>query len=222
MNRTRQIARRAVACMGPVLLVLALACTDAGNPVFPVEHHPEPVVVDFEHPRLAGAERQVIDPYIDEATGIWFAAKCPGSSHGRVGFVRNDATSACVEPASGNQKLGSCPDGADCVGLGCFAMAAVFPDLLEHGGEITVDFQSLVGCELRLQLFDVHRRLLAETRVIAGEAAGTCGNPGGPRALTTLSTRTWGQLAYVVMSAEVGKVLVIDNFRYVAYANGLR
>ena len=104
-------------------------------------------IITFEIPALGTADRQVINPYQDPATGVTFTAEPNELFEVAVGLVKNSATSACAEPANADQKLGTgvttLPDGA--IGLSTWAIRAAFPNLLPPPATVSVDFQTLAG-----------------------------------------------------------------------------
>src|SRR5512144_2350947 len=100
--------------------------------------------IDFETPSLESKGRQTIDPYVDAATGVTFTAEPGRWGDEAVGLVRNNSTSACVEPADANQKLGtgrSNPTAAG-PGLSGFAIRARFPGSPSAPMTVSVEFQT--------------------------------------------------------------------------------
>ena len=103
--------------------------------------------INFETPSLGTSPRQVVNPYVDPATGVTFTAEPGGVGDAVVGLVKNNATSACVEPVDQNQKLGtgrqSFSDGS--IGLSGFAIRATFPTLLLAPVTVSVSFKPELG-----------------------------------------------------------------------------
>ena len=183
---------------------------------------PVTVVVDFERPRLEGAVRQVRDPYVAEGVTFSVATDLAGQFRDRVvGLVTNRGTSACVEPADANQKLGA---GRPSIGLAAFPIRATFsPPLQPTAGavRISVEFQGLAGSAFRLRLFDRQAALVGDARVIAAPPDGTCGLLGNPRTRVVAAAASSSEVASVVMDEEGGSnVFVIDAFTYEAAAQG--
>jgi hypothetical protein len=138
-----------------------------------------------------------------------------------VGLVRNSATSACVEPADTNQKLGSgrsslSTDGG--IGLRGFPIRATFARPLEPAaGPVTVSvvLQARQNTTLRLRLYDPAGMEAAAVTKAAQPAAGTCGLPGEPRAATTVTATSSRPVAFAVMDTLEGdRVFLIDTFSW--------
>jgi hypothetical protein len=88
------------------------------------------VVTDFETPALGTDTTLVVNPYNDTTAGVTFSADEPGFQFAHVGLVKNRSTSACVEPADENQKLGTGHIGTGSVGHDAFDIRADFvPDV---------------------------------------------------------------------------------------------
>lgn len=166
-------------------------------------------VIDFETPPLGAASRQTINPYIDAATGVLFVS--PGFE---VGLVRNFQTSACVEPADNNQKLGMGPIGGDAVGLSNNLIRADFPTTLPGPVMVSVEFQAALASGLRLRLYNEADIQVASVLVVAQPAGGTCGFPGPQRARTVVSAMSMDDVARVRMDVPNGAVFVLDNFTF--------
>jgi hypothetical protein len=177
--------------------------------------------VGFEVPFLGTEPRQLINPYVDTTTGVSFTVEPGGFGDEVVGLVKNSATSACVEPADDDQKLGTGrsslpPEGS--VGLSGFPIRATFPTLLPAPVTISVDFQALAGSSARLRLFDDIGTVVASTTQTVLLAGGTCGLPGGPRARKTVSVASNKPVAFAIMDVPTttgDKVFVIDNFSFI-------
>lgn len=191
---------------------------------FPAKPPSRRVVIDFETPSLGTADRRINNPYTDVVLGVTFtSAPTVGVTDAVVGLVKNRVTSACVEPADTNQKLGTgrqafAPEGS--IGLGGFPIRATFSipisaSLLEPLF-VSVEFQASSGTRLRLRLFDPDGSELVSVAEPALPADGTCGYPGGPRARKVLSVTVARPVAFALME-EVepdGRVFVIDNFTF--------
>jgi len=173
--------------------------------------------IDFETPSLGSENRRIIDPYIDENTGVRFTAESGSWGDEVVGLVKNGATSACVEPSDNNQKLGTgrsaFSDGS--IGLSGGAIRASFPASLIAPMTVSVEFQTGANVPVRLRLFDSSNVEVASVSELALPAGGTCGFPGDPRAKKTISVTSSKPVAYAIMDlAEDGRVFVIDNFEF--------
>jgi len=161
--------------------------------------------VEFETPAVSGS--QVINPYVDAATGVSFVA--PGAN---IGLVQNSITSSCVPPSDANQKLGTGPLGTTSIGFSNFEIHATFPALLPVM-MVSVEFQALAGTPLLLALRDESGILIMQTIVIAGPAVGSC-TGGSPRARTTVALTGTRPAASAVMAVGTNSVFVIDNFMF--------
>jgi hypothetical protein len=177
-----------------------------------------PFKIDFETPSLGGNPRQLINPYIDPATGVTFTAE----PFGVVGLVKNRITSACVEPPDDNQKLGTGTsiNPEESIGLSGFPIKATFSQPLASVS-ISVEFQVLAGAPVRLRLFDASDNEVASVTEFALPADGTCGLPGGPRASKTVTATSAQAVSYAIMDVEriggIEYVFVIDNFEVKAF-----
>jgi hypothetical protein len=177
-------------------------------------------VIDFEDPPLAGADQQIIHPY--SAEGVTFTVDSAAFPNAVVGLVKNrSATSACADPASDDQLLGTGLQGnPESVGRAAFQIRAEFAQPLQPvNGSVTVSvaFQSLAGSTVRLQLFDSGGNLVGENTALLQPPAGTCGNPGDPRARTTVTAQSSSPVALATMAeAAGGRVFVIDDFQFEA------
>jgi hypothetical protein len=190
---------------------------------FPARPPSRPVTINFEIPSLGVTEREIVSPYTDSVAGVTFTAEpSAGFSDAVVGLVKNRVTSACVEPADVNQKLGTgrqafAPGGS--IGLGSFQVRATFSipisaSLLEPLF-VSAEFQAGSGTRLRLRLFDPDGSELVSLMQPALPADGTCGYPGGPRARKVLSVTVARPAAFALMEVEpADRVFVIDNFRF--------
>lgn len=173
--------------------------------------------VDFESPALDGTGRQILDPYVDGVTGVVFTADpLPTGQPGQVELVKNRTTSVCVEPASDGQLLGTRWPGTSSFGV--FPIRATFPVVLDPPVDVSVDVQTLAGQSPRVRLFDASGTEVGGSTVVAGPAAGTCGNPGAERARTTLNSSSNSAVAYVVIDIEgnYATVFAIDDFVFTA------
>ncbi len=177
------------------------------------------MAIDFESPLLGAAGRQIISPYVTPA--VTFTAEPSGFGDEVVGLVKNSVTSACVEPSSANQKLGTgrrafAPGGS--VGLAAFPIRATFSSpLFPAQGPVfvAVEMQTLSGATLRLRLFDPARTQVVNSAVVAEPADGTCGFPGGARARRRVTAISSQAVAFASMDVQPsGRVFVIDDFRF--------
>lgn len=175
--------------------------------------------VSFDAPALGLVGRQVVSPYV--AGGVRFTAATDENDDAVVGVVRNNATSACADPADNNQKLGTgrntFPDGS--IGLSDFAIRATFDTPLAPapGGavRVAVEFQAIAGTRLRLRLYDAAGAEIAASVVPAEPAAGTCGFPGPARARRIAAAEARTPVAYALMDTiDIGVVFVLDDFRW--------
>jgi hypothetical protein len=174
---------------------------------------------DFETPSLGDSARRIVNPYT--AAGVTFTADQMTLGDEVVGLVKNSATSACVEPANTDQKLGTgrsslSTDGR--IGLSGFPIRATFSRPLAAGPRpvtVSVTFQALAETSLRLRLFDPSGTEVASMIKAAAPAAGDCGLPGGPRAATVVTATSARPVAYAVMDTVEGdRVFVIDSFTW--------
>ncbi len=168
------------------------------------------IVIDFETPALGLSGRQIINPYTN--SGVTFTTPTGTFGDEVVGLVKNNSTSACVEPADNNQKLGT---GRGDIGLSGFEIRATFTPPLNPAVSISVEFQTLNNTPVRIRLFDSSNTLVAESTGTTPANGGTCGFPGTSRGRITLSVGSGSPVAYAIMdlaSETGGKVFVIDNF----------
>jgi subtilisin family serine protease len=180
------------------------------------------LAIDFETPKLDEfTSRLVINPFI--AGGVTFRAESPDVSDEVVGIVRNGATSACVEPPSLDQKLGtgrtSAADGG--IGLHGMPIKASFNSTIALLGEsrlsVRAEFQALAGTTVRLRLFNAKGFEVGAATAATGPPQGTCGYHGGQRGRATLTVLSPKQqiISHAILdTVEGGRVFVIDNFRY--------
>ncbi len=179
------------------------------------------VTIDFETPSLGGLDRMVVSPYF--APGVSFVAVPQGITTGEVGLVKNSATSACVEPADANQKLGGAPAGSGAIGLSDFTIRANFSPYLTGPVQVSAQFQTISGSTLRILLYNNYGYLVASKVETALPGDGTCGFPGNPRARRTVTATGGGTVAYALLDVEPnGVVFVIDEFRYATGIIALR
>jgi hypothetical protein len=179
----------------------------------------DPVLVDFESPYLGEALRVVQDPFV--APGVAFEVIPEAESGAVVGLVKNWATSACVEPWSDNQKLGTghVDFGADGdIGHSGYPIQVRFdPLLVANGGEVFVEvqFQVLRATTIHMDLLDDHGALVGGNERVADHQGGTCGNPGNQRARVTLTSHCKGPVRIARLRTTPGnRVFVIDDFRF--------
>ena len=166
-------------------------------------------LIDFETPNLGEDTGQVIDPYVDPVTQVTFSTE-PGFA---VVIVKNrpDGTSACVEPPSDNQKLGTVHE----LGRAGEPVRATFSSPLVSPVTVTTEFQVEAGATIRLNLFDASDAEVGSITESASPPSGTCGLPGRQRARTTVSVTSAQPVAYAIMDTTEGAfVFVIDNFGF--------
>ena len=201
----------------PIVMVLAIVWSLGAN--LPV--HAAPITIDFETPNLGVNSRQMINPYTDVGSGVKFMAEGGGFGDEVVGLVKNNATSACADPADTDQKLGTGRNngapGAN-IGLAGFAIRATFPTPLAPPVTVSAEFQTLAGQPIRIRLFDATNTEVGNATDTANPADGTCGFPGDPRARKSLSAASATHpVAYAILdmgTATGGFVFVIDNFKF--------
>jgi hypothetical protein len=175
-------------------------------------------LIDFETPSLGADQRQIINPYVDTATGLTFTAEPEGFGDEVVGLVKNSATSACVEPPNDDQKLGTGRSGepGGAIGLAGFPIRATFPTPLDPLATVSVEFQTKAGATLQLKLLDASGAEVASVTDTALPADGTCGYPGDPRARKTVTATSTQPVAFAIMDVlpmdGTKLVFVIDNF----------
>ncbi|MFN8470106.1 MAG: NosD domain-containing protein [Caldilineaceae bacterium] len=176
-------------------------------------------VINFELPALGADPSRVINPYVDGATGVVFQPDVVAPPGHLVGLVKNNATSACAEPASTNQTLGIGVSGGS-VGLASTAVRATFSSLLYPPVTVSVIFQALAGQPLRVRLFDAGGNLVASNTETGWPAMGTCGLPGDVRTKTAVTATSTQPVAYAVMDmdAVTGYIFVLDDFRFLTSA----
>ncbi|MBK8798007.1 MAG: DUF1565 domain-containing protein [Anaerolineales bacterium] len=173
-------------------------------------------LITFETPTLGGDSSRVIDPYVDSATGVVFQREGNPGVNYVVGLVKNSGTSACVDPADANQKLGIGIDNG-AVGFASTEVRATFPTLLNPPVTVSVLFQTGAGQPLRIRLFGATGNEVASNTETSGPANGTCGMPGDPRARTAVTVISAQPVAYAVIdmaAATVSRVFVLDDFRF--------
>jgi hypothetical protein len=169
------------------------------------------ISIDFEEPSLGNLPSQAINPYT--IGGVTFTTPIGNFGDEVVGLVKNNSTSACVEPSNNNQKLGT--GRGDGVGVSGFEIRATFEQPLTPSIVISVEFQALGNTPVRIRLFDSSDTIVAETEDVTPENGGTCGNPGNVRGYITVSATSDKPVSYAIMdlgSATGGGVFVIDNF----------
>ena len=173
------------------------------------------IVINFETPALGLSSRQIMNPYTN--SGVTFTTPAGTWGDEVVGLVKNNSTSACVEPADNNQKLGTgrseTPDGS--IGLSGFEIRATFTPPLNPAVSISVEFQTGNNVPVRIRLFDSSDTLVAESTGTTPANGGTCGFPSTSRGRITLSVGSGSTVAYAIMdlASETGRyVFVIDNF----------
>lgn len=199
------IARMVRAHLPGATLAAAVLLGTAGGAAAPARAG----FVDFESPPLGALNRMTIDPYT--APGVTFTTVTEGD----VGIVKNSATSACVDPADANQKLGSAPTGG-AVGMGPKAIRATFSPPLAGEVNVSVEFQTGSGETIRLRLLNPAGGVVATSTAIASPDGGTCGFPGGQRARTVVGASKRGTVASAIMdvSSNTSSIFVLDDFRF--------
>ena len=180
------------------VLIVPLLLAVSGLLLNPLPAPAQSGVIDFETPLLAKTEnKRTINPY---ASGeVSFSTE---GGDGVIGLVKNNATSACAEPADENQKLGTgtTVDPSN-VGLSGFAIRATFRQPIPFPATVSVEFQTGLDAPIRLRLFDSKGNEVGSTSDTASPAAGTCGNPGAQRARKTVSADSTGDVAYAIMDS---------------------
>ena len=91
-----------------------------GKRIQPSAVHAASDIIDFETPPLAASARQ--------AVGAGTVVKSIRKSCKAAGLVKNNSTSACVEPANSNQNL--CTGVTTSIGLSGFPVGAAFRDIV--------------------------------------------------------------------------------------------
>lgn len=172
-------------------------------------------VIDFETPQIP-VPRMAINPYVDAVTGVVFSIDLQLYGDEVVGLVWNSATTACADPSSHDQKLGTGRSSlGSLIGLSGFAIKATFPAPLTPPVNISFEAQTLAGARARIRLYGPNDNLLVTRVVTVGPPAGTCGYPGNPRARMVVTAASLQPVAYAVMDAPFDPVVfVIDNFGY--------
>jgi len=174
------------------------------------------VTADFETPDLGGATSVAFPDYVDADTSVRFTAVADHVSDEVIGLVTNQATTACVDPADTNQKLGTGIDSSPgSMGFSGFAIRADFPGPLPRGATISAQFQTIAGVPLRVRVFDEAGNEVGATQAVAGPASGTCGNPGDARARTTVMATALAPASYAILDLAQftsAYVFVIDDF----------
>ena len=204
----------------PFIAILTLLVALAGGIYFASANAaPLATTIDFETPNLGAADRQVIDPYVDPATGVKFTVAPGSSSVAQIGLVKNSATSACVPPADANQKLGTGVSTVpDSIGKSSFAIRADFPQELQPPVVVSALFQSGEGQPIRIRLYDSQGNLVNSNTGVLPKGEGTCNQPGAPRSSATLSVRSVEiPVAYAILDVDTatgGAVFVIDDFTF--------
>jgi len=182
-------------------------------------------VIDFETPAMGPMEeRRGLDPFAAGAGALSFVVHDEfGFPDAVVGLVRNRATSACFEPSSANQTLGTGRDMSgttDHIGLSGFPIRAIFsPPLQPNSGEqvrIGAQFQSGTGVAVRIRLFDAADNQVGTAQSTLSLTEGTCGYPGPQRAHATITATANTPVAYAVFDVPTnvpsgGRVFTIDS-----------
>jgi PKD repeat protein len=175
--------------------------------------------IDFEAPALGSYGREIVNPYVAE--GVTFTTTSSSFPDAVVGLVKNSVTSACVEPADADQKLGTGREGYGVdgsIGLAAFPITARFSAPLRPAAgkaSVQVTFQSTADAVFRLRLFDSAGKTVGEASAPAGPPAGTCGYPGNPRGWAALTADSASEVASAAMEeVSGGRVFVIDDFTF--------
>lgn len=193
------------------------------------------VQIDFEDPLLGFRGQQVLDPFISD--GVRFTAMPhPNDApfNEVVGIVWNELNNACIEPANRNVKLGTgqqsvYPNGG--IGWAGFPIKAemitpITPDASRGDQvEISVEFQTVMGAEVRMRLYDGgHNLVVTETATVTSNR-GDCGKLGGPRGTVSVTAVTTSAVAYAILDIPKsffgGIAYVIDDFK-VRFTRGVR
>lgn len=172
--------------------------------------------IGFECPALGALDRLMLDPFVDCVYGVTFTAEPSGFGDEVVGLVKDNATSACIEPPSENQLLGTGRDDEGPIGLSGFPIRATFPVSMSISA-IALAFQTLEGSTVHVRVYDDAGVEIASGSELAEPAAGDCGLGGGPRALKTIFVPVNPTLctSYVIMDVDGPAVFVIESFTWV-------
>ena len=129
---------------------------------------------------------------------------------GYVGLVKNRASTACVDPADDDQKLGTGGPGI-AIGQSSQGIHITFIPQLSQGATIEFEFQTLDSATLGITMFSDDGSELAVETILARPAGGTCGFPGPERARSTALFTTIGEVRTLLIDSRW--VLVIDDLR---------
>jgi hypothetical protein len=162
-------------------------------------------LIDFETPVL-GADTTRVLSYSHGPSGVLFTSV----SLAHVGLVKNRSTTACVEPADDNQKLGTCHVATEDVGRWTYDIIAQFVPSIPAGAKIRVEFQILAGKEITLSFLGSQQSV----KKVGDPPGGTCGYPGVDRARSVVEITALGERAGARI-AGAPYVFVIDNFEII-------
>lgn len=187
------------------LAVLTLAGFSAGT-----------AVIDFESPRVVG--HRLLDPFLEPTTGVIFSADRDPYPDSAVGLVWNLATSACVGPLDGDQKLGVGRSslGDHSIGRGAAAITASFPSPLPPPVRVSAVFQAPLFQGARLRLFDPSGEVVGSSIASFYESRSpTCGGPGIARERVRVTVESSRPVARAVLDLPGGRVVfVVDDFTF--------
>jgi hypothetical protein len=193
------------------------------------------VEIDFEDPLLGFRGQQALDPFI--SSGVRFTAlpfPNGGSTDEVVGLVFNELNNACVDPANRNVKLGTgrqstYPNSG--IGWDGYPIKAELTTPLQPDSsrgdqvEISVEFQTVTGKEVRLRLYNSSHEMVVEERGKITSNRGDCGKIGGPRGTVRLTAVTQSDVSYAILDVPKnflgGIAYVIDDFK-VRFTRGVR
>jgi len=165
------------------------------------------VEIDFETPKLIGIDWLAADSYLDPSSGVVFVGDRV------IGPVVNAETSACVEPANRDQKLGTGLQ--DQVGRAADTIYVYFPQPLLPPVSISFELQSALNTSWRIDLFHPVGETAGSGTGYLSINGGTCGYPGGPRSRGTVLATSDVPVGWAVIGAAdmemTNFVFVIDN-----------
>ena len=175
--------------------------------------------LDFETPALGDFLRAVHHPFV--GPGVTFTVVPGEASDAVVGLVKNQATSACVDPSDPNQKLGTgrLAFGRDGdIGRSGFPIQARFdPPLVASDGDVFVEvqFQVLSSTRVNVTLLNEAGDIVGSSERLADSDGSTCGNRGNLRARVTLRATSRGPVRFARLQiSPTNRVFVVDEFRY--------
>ncbi|MBW3535713.1 MAG: hypothetical protein KY453_10960, partial [Gemmatimonadetes bacterium] len=189
-----------------------------------VEMFASAALVDFEEPDVqAGSGRAVMNPYLDEASGISFDVEQREVGRmGEVGLVLNGFTSVCVPTVPWDaQVLGTITEGHTAVGLSGYPIRARFPGSIPAGTRVGAYVQAVASVSVAVRLRDAEGTLLAaDTVPMADGRAGTCGHPGTDRSRKYVEIVAPALAAFWTVEQTGSSVMVIDDFEVITPESG--